>query len=66
MSGESKDQDPQVPAGEESSGQSVPSGDKGVGLGAGTEPTTFEPEEDPEAAEDTPAAEDPEAELGHS
>ncbi len=35
-------------------GQGVPSGDKGVGLGAGKEPTTFEVEEDPEA------------ELGHS
>ncbi|HEV7167602.1 MAG TPA: hypothetical protein VGN49_06485 [Micrococcaceae bacterium] len=66
MSGESKEQDPLVPGGEPGTGQSVPSGDKGVGLGAGTEPTTFEPEEDPEAAEDTTAAEDPEAELGHS
>ncbi|WP_458111949.1 hypothetical protein M1D88_17075 [Arthrobacter sp. R1-13] len=40
----------------------VPGSDKGVGMGAGDEPNTFEPEEDPtataestEKVEDTPA-----------
>ncbi len=28
----------------------IPTGSKGVGLGATNEPNTFEPEEDPEAA----------------
>lgn len=35
-------------------GETVPDSNEGVGLGAGKEPSTFEPEEDPEA------------ELGHS
>ncbi|MCU1518515.1 MAG: hypothetical protein JWQ75_3236 [Pseudarthrobacter sp.] len=30
----------------------VPAGNEGVGLGATNEPNTFEPEEDPEAAEE--------------
>ncbi|UZX04803.1 hypothetical protein F8G81_21070 [Arthrobacter sp. CDRTa11] len=29
----------------------IPGGDKGVGLGATGEPNTFEPEEDPDAAD---------------
>lgn len=33
-------------------GDSIPSSGDGVGIGAGTEPNTFEPEEEPEAAED--------------
>lgn len=31
----------------------IPGAADGVGLGAGTEPNTFEPEEDPDAAEDS-------------
>jgi hypothetical protein len=33
----------------EPTGETIPDGDQGVGLGAGEEATTFEPEEDPEA-----------------
>jgi hypothetical protein len=33
-------------------GGSVPNPDTGAGIGAGSEPTTFEPEEDPDAVED--------------
>lgn len=37
----------------------VPGGDKGVGMGAGNEPNTFEPEEDqPATAESTENVED--------
>lgn len=37
----------------------VPGSDKGVGMGAGNEPNTFEPEEDPTAtAESTEKVED--------
>lgn len=33
-------------------GGGIPSSPKGVGIGASTEPNTFEPEEDPGAADD--------------
>jgi hypothetical protein len=51
------DDDPQVSAAEGGKGGEgdVPQSQEGVGLGATGEPNTFEPEEDPEAA-------DPEAE----
>ncbi len=52
MSTEAGDKDHQSESLE--TGQGVPSGDNGLGLGAGKEPATFEVEEDPEA------------ELGHS
>ncbi|MEK0156489.1 hypothetical protein [Arthrobacter oryzae] len=44
---------PKIP-GPEASGQGadIPGSGKGVGIGAGTEPNTFEPEEDPDATED--------------
>jgi hypothetical protein len=34
-------------------GGTVPGKDKGVGMGAGNEPNTFEPEEDPTATAET-------------
>jgi hypothetical protein len=52
------DDDPQVSAAEGGKG-GIPQGQEGVGLGAGKEPNTFEPEEDPEA--DDPEASDPDA-----
>ena len=42
--------DEREPIPEEPTGESIPDSDEGVGLGAGEEATTFEPEEDPEAA----------------
>jgi hypothetical protein len=56
------DDDPQVSAADGGKGGGkggegdVPQGQEGVGLGAGGEPNTFEPEEDPEASD--PEAED--------
>lgn len=41
--------EPQERPDEEPTGETIPGGDEGVGLGAGEEATTFEPEEDPEA-----------------
>lgn len=37
-------------------GGEVPNPQTGVGIGAGAEPSTFEPEEDPEALEDPDAS----------
>jgi len=36
-----------------SQGGSIPSSGDGVGIGAGAEPNTFEPEEDPDATDDS-------------
>jgi hypothetical protein len=52
------DEEPQVAAtdavknGAEKPDGGIPTGADGVGLGATHEPNTFEPEEDPEAAEE--------------
>ncbi|MDQ6753640.1 MAG: hypothetical protein M3017_09555 [Actinomycetota bacterium] len=54
MSTEAGEKDHQGEGEGQETGQGVPPGDKGVGLGPGQETTTFETEEDPEA------------ELGHS
>ncbi len=38
------------PENNDTGGSTVPNPETGAGIGAGTEPTTFEPEEDPDAA----------------
>ena len=43
------------PENNDTTGSTVPNPETGAGIGAGTEPNTMEPEEDPDAVEDPDA-----------